>query len=459
MPQRLVNRPMLTALIALLAFAVPACSSESPAPAGKSPPAAASTSSARAPTATATASAVASPVATTTAVPAPVDTGLLAAVPGIVVDAKAKEVRVAATVCLQKGGLELFACNRGTREHESIFVTLASPSDISRALASLGLPPGQAAFTTEGGAASPPAGAVLEASVRFFKVTDEEKARVRKLIAAGTKPEAIEIAKTDWFTVPAWKLLKASGGGEGLDRPFDWVYIGPTDPATLRSADHEGTFMCLSNWFSAIVDVPFESGRAWADLLYEANPEVVPPVGTPAELIIHPTDRTIEPKKIEWVVVLRKGAKPVVDGKPMDLDALKEAASAAPADIRTAVLKADAEESFGRVMEVKAILQEALMQVSLVVLQKAGPAAARPAPVEVRITADDAVRLGNRTITVDEFRARTAEFLKSAEVVNLILDPKASPKAVAEVMAAARITGAQVYLLHDEPSKDATPKK
>jgi biopolymer transport protein ExbD len=432
-------------LVALIAIAYAA---ESPAPAGKAT-ATASTATAPAPAA-----------ATSTASASPAAGKALPTFPGIVIDPVAKEVRVAATVCLQKGGLELFACSPRTREHESIFVTRASASDIARALAALGLPPGQPVFTTEGGATSPPAGVVLEISARFFKVTDAEKARVRKLIDAGAKPDDVPYEKTDLFTVPAWKLLKASGAGEGLDRPFDWVYIGPTAPDVLRGADREGSVMCLSNFYEAVIDVPFDSGRAWSDLLYEANPAVVPPAGTPAELIIRPTDRTIAPRKIEWVVVLHKGEKPIVDGKPMDLDALREAASAAPADIRTAVLRADADESFGRVMEVSRLLKEGLMQVSLAVIEKGGAAAAaRPAALEVRVTADDKIRLGNQTVTVDEFRAKTAEFLKGHERINLILDVQASPKAVAEVMAAARMAGAQVNLMHGDPSKEVPPKK
>jgi len=408
---------------------------------------------------TATTSAAA-PAATSSAAPAP-------AVPGIVIDPAAKEVRVAATVCLQRGGLELFACSRGTREHESILVTRATPAQVSKALASLGLPPGRPVFTTEGGATSPPAGAVLEISVRFFKVTDEEKARVQKLIDAGAKRDDIEIARADWFTVPAWKLLRAGGAEEGLGRPFDWVYIGPTTPAGLNAADREGTVMCLSNFSEAVIDVPFESTSVNASLLYEANPAVVPPVGTPAEIIIRPTDRTIAPKKVEWVVVLKKGEKPVVEGKPMDLAELNAAAGSAPADIRTAVLKADADESFGRVMEVRDILDQALMRVSLVVITKEGPApppAPAAAPVDIRITADEKVRVGDKSITIDEFRTKAAELLKGAERVRLVIDAQSSPKAVAEVMLAARLAGAEIEIVHadtpkDPPAKESPPKK
>jgi len=396
------------------------------------------------------------------AAPAPAAESSAAALSGIAIDPKAKEVRVAATVCLQKGSLELFACSRGTREHESILVSRASPSDVSKALASLGLPPGRPVFTTEGGAISPPAGAVLEVSIRFFKVTDEEKARVQKLIDAGAKRDDIPIAKTDWFTVPAWKLLRPTGAEEGLDRSFDWVYIGPSTPGAWRDADREGTLMCLSNFSEAVIDVPFESTSVNAELLYQANPNVVPPVGTPAEIIIRPTGRTIEPKKIEWVVVLKKGEKPVVEGKPMDLAALKDAANTAPADIRTAVLKADADELFGRVMEVRDILQEALMRVSLVVIPKAGPAVPvklAATPIEVRITADDKVRIADRVVTVDEFRAKAAELLKGAERISLVLEGQSSPKAVAEVMLAARVAGAQVEIVHADPPKESPPKK
>jgi len=271
--------------------------------------------------------------------------------PGIVVDTKAREVRLESVVCLQSGLLELLACSQGTREHESIIAVKAKPSHVTFALALLGLEPGKPGFLTEGGAFSPPAGEVLDIIARF---------RIEKKSEGTTTTETVE--------VPAWKLLRPAGAKEGFDRPLEWVYVGRPEAEALRAADHGGTVICLSNFTEAVIDVPFESTSVNANLLFEANDRVVPPAGTPVELVIRPTDRHVEPVKVEIEVVLRKDQPPFLDGQPTDLAALKDAVSAMPARIRTTVLRAEADVPFGRVMAVHNILRDALMQVHMVVL-------------------------------------------------------------------------------------------
>jgi len=314
---------------------------------------------------------------------APPPTGkpvVLKTLPGIVVDTEKGEVRLEGKVCLREGALELVVCSEGTREHESIVVVKARPSHVTFALALLSLEPGQPAHRTEAGAFSSPAGETLEITARFFTVSEEEKARVDKLVAEGAKPEDIRVRKTLLKEVPAWKLLRLSGSEAEVARPIEWVYVGRPEKNMLVAADREGTVVCLSNFVEAVIDVPFESTAVNADLLYEANPDVVPPVGTPVELVLRPTGRRIEPKKVEIAVVVRKGEPPMLDGRPVTLEELKDAVNAMPASIRAAALKADPQEAFGRVMQVKEVLEDALMQVKLIVLEPA--AAGQPPPAK-----------------------------------------------------------------------------
>jgi len=304
---------------------------------------------------------------------------LLKTLPGIVVDTEKGEVRLEGKVCLREGALELVVCSEGTREHESIVVVKARPSHVTFALALLGLEPGQPAHWTEARAFSPPAGETLDITARFFTVSDEEKARVDKLIAEGAKPEDVEVRKTLLKEVPAWKLLRLSGSAVEVTRPIEWVYVGRPEKNMLVAADREGTVVCLSNFVEAVIDVPFESTAVNADLLYEANPNVVPPVGTPVELVIRPTGQRIESKKVEIEVVIRKGEPPTLDGRPVTLEELRDAANRMPASVRAAALKADPQETFGRVMQVKEVLENALMQVELIVLPPAATGQPPPA--------------------------------------------------------------------------------
>lgn len=351
--------------------------------------------------------------------------------PGIVVDTKAREVRLEGKVCLQRGALELFVCSEGTREHESVVVVKAKPSHLTFALTLLDLRPGKPGFATDGGAFSPPAGDVVDIVARF----------------KNKDGQAVEL--------PAWKLLRLSGAREGLDRPIEWVFVGRREADALVAADREGTVVCLSNFVEAVIDVPFESTSVNTNLVYEANPDTVPPVGTPVELIIRPTGQRIEPKKVEIEIVLKKGESPLLDGQPTDIEALKTALNAMPAVIRTAVLRADPDERFGRVMQVHDILRDALMKVHLVVRrpqEQPKPEKQTP-PLGIIITAQDQVQVGAERLSVEAFRAKAADLLKGVERVNLAADPKASMKTVAEVLAIARDQGAAVALTRTDPPK------
>ena len=362
--------------------------------------------------------------------PAAEEGRIIKTLPGIVVDTKAREVRLEGYVCLQKGGLELLVCGAGTREHESVIAVKAKPSHVTFALALLGLAPGKPGFMTEGGAFSPPAGAVVEITARFSVTRD---------------------GKTETVEVPAWKLLCLSGSTSGLERALQWVYVGQPGEEALRAADNEGTVACLSNFTEAVLDVPFESTSVNAELLYEANPEVVPPRKTPVELILHPTGERIEARKVECEVVLKKGQQPVLDGRPVDLAALKAAVNAMPADVRTTVLRADPQEAFGRVMEIHDILRDALMQVKLAILKPA-PAAAKPGapPLAIAVEADDKIRAGDKTYTLEDFRSRAQGILTGIERVVITAAKDASYRTVAEVLAIVRQHGASATLGRSE---------
>jgi len=358
------------------------------------------------------------------AAPAP-EVTTIKTLPGIVVDLKAKEVRLEGTVCLQKGALELLVCSKGTREHESIVVVQAKPSHVTFALALVGLGHGQPGYRTESGAFSPPAGAAVDILVRFSRQ------------AADGKAETVE--------VPAWKLLRPSGSQSDLEQPLQWVYVGLAGKEDLVASDREGTVVCLSNFAEAVLDVPFASTDVNADLLYEANPRIVPAVGTPVEVILRPTGQVVAPKKVEIVVVLRKGQAILLDGKAVTLDELRRLTSGMPATIQSAVLKADANETFGHVMEVKAALEDALMRVRLMV---AGPEKPAAAPLAISLTADGKVRVAGAALTLEAFRAKAPELLKGVTQVNLTAEAGASAKAAEEVMTIVRGLGVSVALTH-----------
>jgi len=179
------------------------------------------------------------------------------------IDPARREVVVGGRIALASGPIEFFACPAGTKEHESIVATRASARSVHAALLALGLQPGQpVSFDPEYVAASGPRISI----------------RVRWTAADGG--EATANAR-DWIRNTRTTLP--------LDT--DWVFAGSsfwTDPADGREyyqADG-GDLVCVSNFPTAMLDLPVESSQSNEALLFEAFEGRVPPHGTTVDLIL-----------------------------------------------------------------------------------------------------------------------------------------------------------------------------
>jgi len=106
-------------------------------------------------------------------------------------------------------------------------------------------------------------------------------------------------------------------------------------------------------------------------------------------------------------------------------------------------------------MQVYDILRDAMMQVSLAILKPA-PAAAKPGapPLAIAVEADDRIRAGDKTYTLEEFRSKAQDILTGIERVVITAAKDASYRTVAEVMGIARQHGAGATLGRSEaPAK------
>ena len=179
------------------------------------------------------------------------------------VDAQRRQVVVGGSIALDKGPIEFFACQRETKEHESIVATKASARLVHAALLAIGLEPGKpVSFDPEYVAATGPI----------------VRVRMRWLDANG-KPQ--ESDARDWIRDTRTRKSMQS----------DWVFAGSvfwTDPADGKEyyqADG-GDLICVSNFPTAMLDLPIESSQSNEALLFEAFEGRVPPRGTPVELVL-----------------------------------------------------------------------------------------------------------------------------------------------------------------------------
>ncbi len=183
------------------------------------------------------------------------------------IDLAKKEVVVGGKVALREGILEVFACPELSKEHEAVVATKCPARLVHAGLLAIGLETGAPArFVPE---YIPPTGSKVKVRVRWKDADGKEQVR------------------------PAQEWVRNTDTGEAL--AVDWVFVGsgfwrdPADGTEHYEAD-AGDMICLSNFPSAMLDIPVESSDANEDLLFEVFKERVPPHGTPVELILSAGD-------------------------------------------------------------------------------------------------------------------------------------------------------------------------
>lgn len=179
------------------------------------------------------------------------------------IDAGGKRVIVGGEIAVDRGPIEYFACPHGTKEHESIVSTRSTARIVHVALLAIGLMPGKpVSFDPDYVAATGPA-------VRVTMRWNDEAGAVREL--------------------PAQEWVRDNRTGKPMRE--QWVFAGSafwTDPSDGREyyqADG-GDLVCLSNFPTAMLDLPIESSQSNEALLFEAFEGRVPRKGTAVEMIL-----------------------------------------------------------------------------------------------------------------------------------------------------------------------------
>jgi hypothetical protein len=181
------------------------------------------------------------------------------------IDKKKKEVIVEGQIALREGMLEMFACTRNTKEHESVVSANTKAYLVHAGLLALGAEPGHPVrFQPE---YLPPTGTEIEVLVRWL----DEKGKTHTARAQ------------DWI-----KDLKTK---KEMSYPF--VFAGSlfwVDPDTQKKyyqAEH-GDFVCVANFATAMLDIPAKSSQSNEELEFEAFTNKIPRLGTPVQLIFKP---------------------------------------------------------------------------------------------------------------------------------------------------------------------------
>jgi hypothetical protein len=177
-----------------------------------------------------------------------------------------KRVLVSAMVCLREGQLELLMCRRQTKEHEAVLSADVDARQVHAALLAAGAEPGHP--VTFQPRYKPATGQTIKVSLQY-----EQKGKL--------------------VTVPAQSWVKNGKTGKELDS--NWVFAGshlidnPLDKERPKVyLANEGDLICVSNFESAMLDLPIKSPKDNADLVFEAFTSHIPPLETPVTVILEP---------------------------------------------------------------------------------------------------------------------------------------------------------------------------
>ena len=194
-------------------------------------------------------------------------------------------------VCQRRAPLELFACLRGSKEHESVVAVDVPAFVVYAGLTAAYAEPGSPVqFVPE---FVPPKGTEIEVTVVWEDASGgRRQARAQDWVrdVAGLYDVFEGVAANDFDD----ELNLQDHPDAFKDMQYAWVFAGSrflVDEQTgERSylADVEGDLICVSNFPSAVLDVPIRSSDSNAALLFEAFTERIPPIGTPVTLILTP---------------------------------------------------------------------------------------------------------------------------------------------------------------------------
>jgi len=195
----------------------------------------------------------------------------------IVIRRDQRQVEVDAIVCLEAGWLEQVLCVPMTREHESLAMTRARPSEIHAALIIAGCTPGAPGrweYDGETVRIVPPTGDAIDVLVRYARDGNE----VIEPIAHWIRDHLGE----QEFPSSPWKF----GGSQLRPNPPAW------GPGEMYVADMSGSVIGLVTFGDEVLGFP----EVLPDALdvrpaeWEVNSDRVPPPGTPVTFILRPAE-------------------------------------------------------------------------------------------------------------------------------------------------------------------------
>lgn len=190
--------------------------------------------------------------------------------PGLVIDQTHKTVDIQAKVVLRDGDwLELLLCTPGTKEHESILITVARPSHIHLGLIMIGLKPG-----------NPMTGK---------KVGDQLQITTAKGPAVTVELIYQQDGKTVKCPANEWIFDKVTKQTMFSDQ---WLFTGSNfikaHDQSIYRADANGSVITLVHFGDDLLARKTDLHSRNDNARWQAQTKLIPPVGTPVTIRLKP---------------------------------------------------------------------------------------------------------------------------------------------------------------------------
>jgi len=222
------------------------------------------------------------------------------------VDPKNRQVSFDSEVCLCEGALEFLLVQWQSKTHESILHTKAKASHIHAGLLMLGLTAGKPARWSGqqmGGRFLPPAGPGLKIKV-VWKDADGNS-------------RGADVG--EWLT---------GQDDQEIERPEQWIFIGSDIlPDGRYWAELDGEIISLTNFASAVIDVPFRSSSVNDLRGIYADTNEIPPAGTSVEVVITPVDGAENAPDARETLEIDRFGHTLIDGQALTEEQLEKWAS------------------------------------------------------------------------------------------------------------------------------------
>jgi len=215
-------------------------------------------------------------------VPADLAEKIRAIFPGITINAEERFVDVQSVVCLAEGYLEVIACAKDSREHESIVMVEGKPSHIHAALLLIGARPGNPAMRKP----------INEEGTRWVDIPPRGQAVKVSLLIPDEKGVMNERPISDFLapTKDESGLPEAAGAAEKF--PDTFLFAGShthqEGEAKTYIADVNGNVISISTFGDEVLCLAGHHAQENHALSWQIKPDSLPEIGTKVTLRLRP---------------------------------------------------------------------------------------------------------------------------------------------------------------------------